>query len=199
MFQSSKANECSGCDISESDSIFVKATPKPFEIAVQQMYMRIHWAVISILLGATIVGCKRNTNPQIDFIVSPLKKGDPDIKLSTDYKDKPVVVYNWATWCAPCKQFAPILNTIADEYKKKGIEFLAISNEDPKKVSAAELKEPHRMTVLVDPFGSAGEALNVQGLPTITVLDRDHRPIWGTIGIQKATEGDLKKALDTLI
>jgi thioredoxin 1 len=30
--------------------------------------------------------------------------------------DKPVIVDFWAEWCAPCRQIAPIISQIADEY-----------------------------------------------------------------------------------
>lgn len=135
----------------------------------------------------------------VDFIVSPLTKGGSDIKLSTDYKDKPVVVYMWATWCGPCKQFAPTLNQIAMTYKPKGIEFLAITSEDAKIVAASEQKEPHNMTVLLDPFDSASESVKSTALPTIVVLDKQHRMIYKSLGTNGTTEADLKAALDSVL
>ncbi len=160
--------------------------------------MNIRPLVLALFAASMMTACQKNTNDPVDFIVQPLKSKE-DVKLSKAYVGKPVVVYLWATWCGPCKQFAPTLNKFADEYKAKGIEFMAISSEDAKKVEQSEAQEPHRMTILLDPYSSAAEALNGNALPTLVVLDKEHRPVWGTQGIGPTTATDFRTALDSVL
>lgn len=168
------------------------------EIAVQLIYMKFHPAIVAVLAVSVLSGCKAQNNaPEIDFIVAPMKVGG-DVKLSADYKGKPVVVYMWATWCGPCKQFAPTLNDLADKYQPKGIAFLAISGEKKEKVALAELQEPHRMTVMLDPYASAAESLQSDALPTIVILDKDHKPVYAVKGTNRSTEEEMRAALDSL-
>ncbi|MBS1700686.1 MAG: TlpA family protein disulfide reductase [Armatimonadetes bacterium] len=159
--------------------------------------MKTRVAILAALAGVVLVACKGNTNDPIDFIVKPIKPGG-DIKISTEDKGKPMVVYMWATWCGPCKQFAPILNGIADKYRPKGIEFLAISPETQKVVEQSELLEPHRMTVAIDAYGSATQVLQANALPTIVILDKEHRPVWASQGYNSGTEDEIIAALDNL-
>jgi thiol-disulfide isomerase/thioredoxin len=166
-------------------------------MAVQLSYMNIRVAIVSAILMALTAGCKTNSNPAVDFMVTPLDSKD-DVRLSKEYKDKAVVVYMWATWCGPCKQFAPTLNDIAAKYQPKGIPFLAISSESKEIVKKSELKEPHKMTVMLDTLTTATEALGADALPTLVVLDREHRPLWGTKGIGPTTEANLRAILDGL-
>lgn len=51
---------------------------------------------------------------------------DYDIK----YNNRPIVIELYATWCAPCRAYAPIFNRLAREYKGR-VDFYRIDIDNP--------------------------------------------------------------------
>ena len=49
----------------------------------------------------------------------------------TPPNDRPLLVNFWATWCEPCREEFPDLVKIDADYRARGLEFAAISVDDP--------------------------------------------------------------------
>jgi cytochrome c biogenesis protein CcmG/thiol:disulfide interchange protein DsbE len=54
-------------------------------------------------------------------------------KLSLDtYRGRPVVINFWASWCNPCEDEAPLLESVWERYRSRGLVVLGIDANDLK-------------------------------------------------------------------
>jgi uncharacterized protein (TIGR03435 family) len=121
--------------------------------------------------------------------VPAIKIGDtaPQIKLAkllqappgadtvgNSLKGKVVVVEFWATWCMPCVPAIKHLNEVAEKFKDKPVQFIAVTDEADESLVAKFLKEqPIRGWVGLDTDGSVFTAYRPGGRPHTVVVDRD--------------------------
>ena len=87
-------------------------------------------------------------------------------------KGKVVSLDFWATWCGPCNIEAPILDQVGKKYDDKGLVVVGVSqDQDPNfpRVWTRQKKISYPM-VFDDSNGSS--RFDVDGLPTMVVLDR---------------------------
>ncbi|MEL6199757.1 MAG: thioredoxin, partial [Pseudomonadota bacterium] len=95
--------------------------------------------------------------------------GDFDARVAK--ADVPVVVDFWAEWCGPCKQIAPILDSLASQY-------------------AGRL---HVAKVNVDQETTLASGFGVRSIPYLVVF-KDGKVVEELVGVQP--EAELKRILD---
>ncbi|MSM39365.1 MAG: thioredoxin [Geobacter sp.] len=109
-------------------------------------------------------------------MASEMVKTFTDANFDTDVLQStvPVLVDFWATWCAPCKAIAPVVDSIADEYAGK----VAVGK------------------VNVDDNPATPGKYGVRGIPTI-ILFKEGKVVDQVVGaVPKAQlEALIKKAL----
>jgi thiol-disulfide isomerase/thioredoxin len=91
--------------------------------------------------------------------------------------DNGVILSFFASWCAPCRNELPLINSLVDELKGKGIKIVIVGfKEDFDTIGLllAELKI-EKPIVLSDRNGKVGEKYGVKFLPTTFFIGSDGR------------------------
>ena len=89
------------------------------------------------------------------------------------YRDKVVLVNNWATWCPPCKAEIPTLEAYYKAHTADGFVIIGVEAGEPqndvlKFVQESGMSYP----VWIDLNGAALDAFNNKNLPSSNVIDR---------------------------
>jgi peroxiredoxin len=86
-----------------------------------------------------------------------------------------VVLLNfWASWCGPCRQEMPMLNTLHERYSKLGFSVIGINVDKDPNLAEKILKDiPVSFPVLLDDTGAVSGTYNVSAMPTTILVDRD--------------------------
>lgn len=106
----------------------------------------------------------------------------------SDYKGKLIILDFWGSWCGACRQSHPHLKELYEAYKDKGLEIIAVANENVhgdktplNKATANWLaaikKDGVNWVHVLNDEGSGGtdivKAFRVTSYPTKFLLDRD--------------------------
>ena len=114
----------------------------------------------------------------------PTLRGDY-LKLS-DYRGKVVFLNIWATWCPPCRDEMPSMESLYQKLKGRDFELLAVSidREGEKVVRPFAAKYGLTFPVLLDPDSKTYRLYGLTGVPESFVVDKNGVVIHKVIGPQ---------------
>ena len=161
--------------------------------------------VMIVFVFVSFVAAQALETPAPDFVMySPTL--EQAVQLSK-LKGKPVVLNFWGSWCQPCRDEMPDLNSVAIQFKDKFV-LLSIPSQEPYQTSLEYLKSENLtgFTVLTEtPAGQAGldssstvnERYQVKGYPTTVFVDKDGIVMANVLGpISRRTFISMLKNID---
>jgi cytochrome c biogenesis protein CcmG/thiol:disulfide interchange protein DsbE len=135
----------------------------------------------------------------VDFQLEDLT-GHP-VTLS-ELHGKVVFLNVWATWCGPCLEEMPSMETLYDEFKERQDFVILAVSEDTKGrdvVVPYVAKNGYHFPVLLDPENKITEAYNVSGVPETFIIDKNGRIVAHHMGAFDWSSADVKEALRELL
>src|ERR1700678_2968999 len=83
------------------------------------------------------------------------------------FRGRVVYLDFWASWCGPCKQSFPWMETMKRTYAGQGLEVIAVDLDGDRADADRFLAQFHpTFDVRFDPEGELAEAYKVQGMPS---------------------------------
>ena len=107
---------------------------------------------------------------------NPVENGPGEAMALADFRGSVVLLNVWATWCAPCRREMPTLDRLQATLGGSDFQVVALSIDRKGLPAVQEFYAElglETLPIYVDETGEAQRALNVLGLPTTLLLDRE--------------------------
>jgi peroxiredoxin len=157
-----------------------------------------NWLRAALVAGAALfapLACATDTAP--DFA---LKSNQGETLRLSDHRGEVILLNFWASWCGPCRQEMPLLNTINDRYSKLGFSVIGVNVDKDSALADKLLKDiPVGFPVLYDNLSLVSASYDVSAMPTTVLIDRDGNMRYIHKGYKPGMELDYEKQIKELI
>ena len=94
--------------------------------------------------------------------------------ILSNFRGKIIIVNFWATWCPPCREEMPAINTQYQQYKDQGVEVIGISMmESEKRVREFVEDSNYDWNFAVDKKGEVTRDYRIVAIPTSYFIDEE--------------------------
>lgn len=125
--------------------------------------------------------------------------GGGNLRLS-EHRGEVILLNFWASWCGPCRQEMPLLETLHQRYGELGFSVLGVNvDKDPAKAAQLLRDIPVSFPVLLDDQGSVAARYDVSAMPTTVLIDRDGNMRYLHRGFKPGYEDSYEQQIKALI
>ena len=109
------------------------------------------------------------------------------------YSGKTLFINFWATWCKPCLQEMPSIQSAMEKLKNENIEFLFASEETAEQINKFRTQHNYNFNyVRVENLPE----LNIMALPTTFIFDKEGKLVFSEMGYR---QWDDKENIDLIL
>lgn len=150
---------------------------------------------VLLVYGALLAACK--PSDQVTAVVGKPAPAYSAVTLAGDsartsqLKGKVVLLNVWATWCAPCREEIPYLQSLYDKHRNDGLEIVGVSVDTRgQEENIRGFVKDFSMTYPIwhDPDERIQSLFLAVGVPATYLIDRDGVLRWRRLGIVKETD-----------
>jgi thiol-disulfide isomerase/thioredoxin len=118
-----------------------------------------------------------------------------------DYAGKVVLIDFWASWCGPCRQSFPWMNTMQSKYSNEGLVIVAVNVDNDLAAANRFLADfPAKFQIHFDEDKSLARDYEVFAMPSSFLIGRDGQVVQKHMGFkvlkQDEYEAAIRAALD---
>lgn len=115
-------------------------------------------------------------------------------------RGKVVYVDFWASWCGPCAQAFPFMNSLDREFRERGLQIVGI-NLDEHQADAHRFLAKHAVSfrLAADPGGDCPRRFGVRAMPSSYLIDRNGVVRYEHVGFRIGETGGLRQVLEQLL
>jgi len=128
-------------------------------------------------------------------VMAPAAGGEAPTRLNLEsLRGRPVLLDFWATWCGPCQAESPIVNTIAQRYKDRGLAVVGVNTSDEDGLAAQFVRAKKLgFPIVYDEGNKIANSYHVTNLPTLIIISKSGK----IVAIRTGVTSD--SALDELV
>ena len=137
------------------------------------------FAIVAVIGGATWLVMRPTPhriaigNSAPDFSATNIRTGQR-VSLYGNYRGSVTLINVWATWCGPCRQEMPAMDSLFRALGPRGFRIAAVSVDSDSVSVVKKFVEDYHLTfdVLHDPNGTIGGIYQTTGYPESFLVDR---------------------------
>ncbi len=164
---------------------------------------------IVMFAAAALVACSGSEGARI----APVTIGQPAPEYTAQQLDGTpvtlaqlkgeVVLLNvWATWCKPCREEIPALDSLHREFGARGLRVTGVSIDvitDTVEIAGFARELGASYTLWLDPDDKVSSTFRAIGVPSTYLIDRDGVLRWRHMGPVRASDPALRALLDSVL